>query len=137
MSLKYGTNKLMRKAFTLLELLVVIGIISILVSLGTFSYSTAQKKARDTKRKGDVNAISNALEQYYSVCGFSYPTPDSGTAFTTVTCPTGPVVIMTGVPIDPKANPYACVGCNASTYQICANGMESEAPTGFCKSNQQ
>ncbi|PIP15139.1 hypothetical protein COX47_01305, partial [Candidatus Roizmanbacteria bacterium CG23_combo_of_CG06-09_8_20_14_all_35_49] len=31
-----------KKSFTLLEMLVVIGIIAILVSLGTSSYSTAQ-----------------------------------------------------------------------------------------------
>ncbi|NCO89124.1 type II secretion system protein, partial [Candidatus Roizmanbacteria bacterium] len=41
----------LKKAFTLLEILVVIGIISIMVAMGTASYSTAQKKARDAKRK--------------------------------------------------------------------------------------
>jgi len=55
-----------KKAFTLLEMLVVIGIIAVLVSLATTSYSTAQKKARDAKRKSDLKAVQNCLEQYYS-----------------------------------------------------------------------
>lgn len=52
--------------FTLLELLVVIGIISILVTLVSASYSSAQKKARDTRRKSDMKALQNCLEQSYS-----------------------------------------------------------------------
>ncbi len=127
----------MRKAFTLLELLVVIGIIAILVSLGTFSYSTAQKKARDTKRRGDIKAISNALEQYYSICGFQYPSPASGNVFNAVICESPSIAIMPTVPLDPRTTPYICQGCDSSTFQICANAMEAEAPTGFCQSNQQ
>ncbi len=125
----------MKKAFTLLELLVVIGIISILVGLGTFSYSTAQKKARDAKRKGDIQAIKNGLEQYYSICGFNYPTPNSG-IFTSIVCPSPSTAIMPTVPIDPKATPYICNGCDASTYSVCAT-LESETPSSFCAANQQ
>lgn len=126
----------MKKAFTLLELLVVIGIIAILVSLGTFSYSTAQKKARDTKRKGDIKAISNALEQYYSVCGFQYPTPGAGSQFTAVVCQSPSIAIMPTVPLDPRTTPYLCSGCNESSYTICGT-MEAESPTGYCQSYQQ
>ena len=53
--------------FTLLEILIVIGIIGILIGIGTVSYSTAQRKARDAKRKQDLKAVQNCLEQYYSV----------------------------------------------------------------------
>src|SRR3989338_3198993 len=65
------------KGFTLLELLVVVGIITILVNMGLSSFSTAQKKGRDAKRKTDIRGIQGALEQYYSVCGFVYVTPGS------------------------------------------------------------
>jgi prepilin-type N-terminal cleavage/methylation domain-containing protein len=54
-------------SFTLLEMLVVIGIIGILIGIGTVSYSTVQRKARDAKRKQDLKSIQNCLEQYYSV----------------------------------------------------------------------
>jgi len=55
-----------KNAFTLLELLVVIGIIGILVALATVSYTATQAAARDSRRKQDMVAMQNALEQYYS-----------------------------------------------------------------------
>lgn len=62
-----------QKGFTLLELLVVIGIIGILVSLITVSFSNAQKSSRDSRRRQDIVAIQNAMEQYYSQNEFEYP----------------------------------------------------------------
>lgn len=50
------------KGFTLIELLIVITIIGILASLTFVSYSSAQERARDTKRKNDLEAIKKALE---------------------------------------------------------------------------
>src|SRR3990167_6962697 len=126
-------------AFTLLELLVVIGIISVLVGLGTFSYSTAQKKARDAKRKGDLHAIQNALEQYYSVCGFQYPLP-TNSAFTSIVCASPSTAIMPTVPVDPRnVTPYNCSGCTADTYSLCTGSLESESltPTPYCVNSQQ
>ncbi len=125
--------------FTLLELLVVIGIIAVLVGLSTVSYSTAQKKSRDAKRKEDLRSIHNALEQYYAICGYQYPTPVSdanGNYYASVICPTPTQAIMPTVPTDPKGpTPYYCNPCNANEYKICAN-LESEV-NPFCVSNSQ
>lgn len=121
-------------AFTLLEMLVVIGIIAILVGLGAVSYSTAQKKARDSKRKSDLNAIQNALEQYYSVCGYQYPTPP-GSHFINIYCPNPTQGILPTVPVDPKTiTPYPCISCSSSTYTICAQTETEPTP---CVKNQQ
>jgi len=128
-----------QSAFTLLELLVVIGIISLLVGLGSVSYSTAQKKARDAKRKSDLQAIQSSLEQYYSVCGYQYPTPASN-VFTNIVCPSPLTAIMPTVPVDPKdLTPYPCpaADCTSSGYKICTNSLESQSPTGYCLQNQQ
>lgn len=74
--------------FTLLEILVVLGIIAVLVSFGAISYSTAQKKARDAKRQGDLKAFQNSIEQCYSVNSFAYPSiSGTGTTSITETCP--------------------------------------------------
>jgi prepilin-type N-terminal cleavage/methylation domain-containing protein len=106
--------------FTLLEMLVVVGIIAVLVGLGFTSYSTAQKKARDAKRKSDLKSIQNALEQYYSICGYQYPTPQSG-VFVNIYCPNPTTAILPTVPVDPRTTtPYPCNGCTSSTYTIYA-----------------
>jgi prepilin-type N-terminal cleavage/methylation domain-containing protein len=125
-----------KSAFTLLEMLVVIGIISVIVSMGFVSYSTSQKKARDAKRKSDLSTIRNAMEQYYSVCNYSYPTTINSPIQCTSVAPT--VMIMPTVPVDPKTTtPYPMPTATGNAYQICTYNLEATSPTGFCLSNQQ
>ncbi len=56
----------MRKAFTLVELLVVIAIMGILTTIAIGQFQTAKRKANDVARKGDLNAVSKALQMYYA-----------------------------------------------------------------------
>lgn len=58
--------------FTLLELLVVMTIAGILAAVGIVSYGTVQVKARDAKRKNDLESIARALEMYRNDFG-RYP----------------------------------------------------------------
>lgn len=67
----------MKKAFTLVELLVVIAIISILTIITVSQFSTAKKKANDVARKGDLSALSKALLMYYTDYG-KFPTSNGG-----------------------------------------------------------
>lgn len=66
------------KGFTLIELLVVISIIGILAGLGTARYLVAQKHARDTQRKSDLNQYRVALENYASANNSVYPSGVNG-----------------------------------------------------------
>jgi len=130
--------KKFKRGFTLLELLVVISIIVILITMGLSSYSTAQKKGRDAKRKSDIKEIQGALEQYYSVCGYTYPVPTGFYSSIICTTPGVSIAIMPTVYSDPRGiTPYYCDGtCNATNYTICA-GLEAETTPAFCVSNQQ
>jgi len=144
------------KGFTLLELLVVISIIGILMAIGTVSFTTAQRKSRDSRRRGDMKAIQKALEQCYAVDG-SYldELPDGGSV---MSC-TGQTV-MEVVPVDPKnSDPYEYDDDSYSydedndKYCLCAllevtdGGNASAAGAGgsctfgagtyYCVSNQQ
>lgn len=129
-------NSINHFGFTLLEILVVIGIIAILVGLISTSYSTAQKKARDSRRKTDVKQIQSSLEQYYSICGYAYPNAVSTN--NPIICTSPSTAIMPTVPTDPQTTPYVYTR-NAATnsYSICTNNLESESPTGYCLNNQQ
>lgn len=124
-----------KRAFTLLEILIVVGIIALLVGLISFSYSSAQKKARDSRRKSDLKAVQSALEQYYSVCSYTYPQTLSGGVICAAVDPT--VAIMPTIPVDPKTGvAYAITPGAGTSYTICTT-LESESPTSYCVSNQQ
>lgn len=70
-----STNK---RGFTLIELLVAISIIAVLSTIGIVAYSTAQRNARDSKRKQDLRALSTSLELYYQE-NKRYPCTADGT----------------------------------------------------------
>lgn len=108
----------MRKGFTLLELLVVISIIGILVTMGAVAFSTAQRKGRDAKRHGDIKSIQSAYEQYYADNN-SYDVDCSNM---------GATYQPGGGPTDPQTGaPYSCT-YDADSYCVC--GLLDEEGSG-------
>lgn len=77
-NLKLKSNQ----GFTLIELLVVMAVMSILVGVGVNTFSIAQKKARDSKRKADLRTIQTALVAYAVNNNGKYP-------IAVEPCPTG------------------------------------------------
>ena len=68
------SQKSRRKAgFTLVELLIVVAIIGVLFTLAIVSFTGAQKQARDSQRKSDLNQYRAALENYANSTGGVYP----------------------------------------------------------------
>jgi prepilin-type N-terminal cleavage/methylation domain-containing protein len=126
-----------RKGFTLLEMLIVLGIIATILGVLSVSFSTTQKKSRDAKRKSDLKALQSGLEQYYATCGFVYPANiDSG-----IVCGASPPIISL-VPVDPKTitpYPYSPTGTtpNFEGFSVCTDQMESETSTNYCLYSQQ
>lgn len=135
--------------FTLLEMLVVLGIIASILGVGLISYSSVQKKARDTKRKQDLKTIQNALEQYYSVCNYRYPLIEGNLPSViqpqkSLGCQYDGQAFI--VPRDPLGGIYQCLApCNNENYTICppdlggGNYLETENCTdrSCCFKNQQ
>jgi len=66
-------NTKFKKAFTLVEMLIVVIIIGILMGALLPKLKWAQERARDTARKANLTTISTALEMYFNDNG-SYPT---------------------------------------------------------------
>ena len=64
-----------RRAFTLIELVIVITLISLLTIIGMMSWRQQIAKARDAQRKADLQKISIAFEEYFSDNG-CYPAAD-------------------------------------------------------------
>lgn len=126
------------RGFTLIEILVTIAIMGVLTTAGIASYTASQKRARDAKRKVDLRAIQNALEQYYSICGFQYPASFGAS----IACASPNVVFMQTVPNDPRTGVrYSCSvmgsSCTSTSYSICTNQFESETPATYCVTDQQ
>lgn len=141
-----------QKGFTLLELLVTISIIGILVAVGSVSFSTAQRKGRDSRRLGDISAIQKSLEECYALDSV-YPSMSSGSSLTCV----GLQTTMNQVPDDPKPDQdyVFTTTATADGYCLCATlenlGQGNASDTGsngvctfatinddyFCVSNLQ
>lgn len=102
----------MKRGFTLIELLVVISIIGVLVAVAVASYTGAQIKARDARRRSDMKAIQSTMEQYYATTG-------SGSYAGTLTIAFG----TNPVPTDPKSTgSYTTYidTVNDDSYCVCA-----------------
>jgi type II secretion system protein G len=80
------SNFKLKKGFTLIELLVVITIIGLLTAIAASSYTQAQKKGRDGKRKTDLKSVQQALELYFQTNGV-YPDKSAGSMVCTVGSP--------------------------------------------------
>jgi|SRR3989344_2053368 len=80
-----------RRGFTLIEIIIVMGILGLLLTMGLASYQASQRAARDSRRKVDLEIIAQALEIYKSDIG-QYPA-----TLSTLT----PNYIRT-VPVDPQ-----------------------------------
>ena len=68
-----------RQGFTLIELMIVMVIMGILVTIGVTAFTSSMKKGRDSTRKANLRAITNALEMYYNDNG-RYPAGDTNGA---------------------------------------------------------
>ncbi len=118
-----------KNGFTLLELLVVIGIIGILLSLITVSFTSAQKQGRDARRKQDLAAIQNAMEQYYSQNSFTYPACNCTDGVAGCCNPIASYFSNNTIPVDPLGTSHYVYTSSATEYSISATLEEGSIVT--------
>jgi prepilin-type N-terminal cleavage/methylation domain-containing protein len=68
----------MKKGFTLIELLVAIAIIATLIGLAIPNFLGARGRAKDARRKGEIQQMKNALQLYFNDYR-AYPPAANGT----------------------------------------------------------
>jgi general secretion pathway protein G len=92
------------KGFTLIELLVVVTIITILTAVGMSNYRSFSQKARDSRRKADLESLRGALELYRADAGV-YPAtlPACGLPLS-FTSPSNTNTYMEKIPCDPQTS---------------------------------
>ncbi|MEO6728547.1 MAG: type II secretion system protein [Candidatus Dojkabacteria bacterium] len=75
-----------KKAFTLIELMVAMGIIGVLMTMSILGISIVQSSLRNTQRRDAVNSMNLAINTYFSNFGiFPSATGSTGVVFTTTT----------------------------------------------------
>jgi prepilin-type N-terminal cleavage/methylation domain-containing protein len=142
------------KGFTLIELMVAVSIIAILAVIGLTVYQGVQQRARDARRKSDMDSISKALEVNYSETTAAY-LPLATTMFSAGQIPRDPLATATncsglvckycwrttgatlvsncaGTDLEigpPPASATVSPGSGGNSYTICANLEQSYVPT--------
>ena len=105
-------DKYSQKAFSLIELMVVISIIAIISAISITSLQAIQKNGRDAQRQSDIRVIQGALQQFYADHNY-YPDSlalNGGASFVSVVTPQKTYLSKT--PVDPTsgtATPYCYV----------------------------
>lgn len=136
MLVAYNEDMKTGKGFSLMELLVVMGIIVLLTGVGVVNYSQTNRKARDAKRKADIESIRSALELYRTDQG-SYPalTTNGSTCITQTEISGGGVIYLNSMPVDTKNDGatycYKYQRPTATTYTLSARFEETDTDVSY------
>ncbi len=143
------------KGFTLIEILVVIGIIAVLATIVIIAINPARQfaQARNTQRMSNLNTILNGIGQnmadnkgIFSCAGSAYYFPTGTTTIGTSGKDLGPCLVPTyiasGIPMDPTNGTAADTGYKISTsttgvIMVCApnsaeTALSTPPPPAFC-----
>lgn len=118
-------------AFTFVELLVVVTIIAVITAVAVASYQSTNRKARDSRRKSDLEQMRAALELCRAETG-EYP-ETGGMDFDPIgqelVCLDGNTY-LNPLPQDPRQGQvgygYEYTQLTDTTYELCATTMEAD-----------
>jgi len=136
-------SKPRQSGYTLLEIMLVLGIISILVSSGIYLLSGNIDVAKETRIDADIKTITTQLKTY-EMSNYAPPTTEQGLN-ALVEVPTAPPEprrwkqLLTELPMDPYGHPYQyrCPGVHNPTgfdvFSLGPDGVESADDIGNWK----
>ncbi|HLC87589.1 MAG TPA: type II secretion system protein [Patescibacteria group bacterium] len=128
-----------QRGFSLIELLVVIGIIGLVTGIGASFAASVQRNTRNAQRQSDLNIIKSVLQQYYADNNF-YPDTfnlGAGGEFSSCTgnnitppptCNSKKKIYLKSLPKDPQASAtqyysYKAFRSSAAGAQECTNSV--------------
>jgi prepilin-type N-terminal cleavage/methylation domain-containing protein len=126
-----------QKGFTLVELLIVIGILAVLLAIVLVAVNPQKqfKQANNTARKADVNAILNAISAYAAdnkgqlpagITGTALEINSSGAAGSVDLCATLVPNYIADLPLDPDS----AAGTESPAGSVCSDAS-AEYDTGY------
>ncbi len=138
-----------KRAFTLIELLIVVAIIGILAAIAVPNFLNAQTRAKISRVKADQRSVSNAVEQY-RLDNNSYPPDATNRRPVGLYMLTSPVSYLPTIPMDPflkienlrapvdqtTMGPFFAMGTDTEldnsvgTYALAAAGPDNDDDTG-------
>lgn len=125
-----------RKGFTLIEILIVTGIIAVLATVILVAGDKAREEARDSKRIADLNQIELALEAYFnnpsSTGGQQYPS-SLGQLVTTGFIDSAPTDPESGTQYDYLPNATQSGFCLGTVLEIPVDGANKQSAN--CNTN--
>ncbi|HRH21667.1 MAG TPA: type II secretion system protein [bacterium] len=117
----------MKKAFTLLEIMIVLAIMGIVIGSVLVSSSAIRRSNRDAKRVADVSSIRAALADYYKVF---HRYPLSLTAGEPLASTSPSLIFLSSVPSNPQPVDGDCSAATSYAYLPSADG--SDYTINFC-----
>jgi uncharacterized protein (TIGR02145 family) len=123
-------QKLFKPAFTLMEIMIAVGVLIIILMIVVPSLQSVRAKGRDTKRVGDIQDLQSALSLYYHDEGQYPDTVVPGQALIGVK--TGHTYLKT-VPTNPK--PWSDTGCPDKDYAYYSIAGGAAFAIDYCLSN--
>lgn len=125
--------------FTLIELLVAISIVAILATIGFTLFQNAQRTARDTKRRADIDAIATAMETHYDANNGTYSDYNvDPTASPTPAALVNAWFAGGAKPEDPLGSAFGSykvtMGTGNSSFAVCGK-LEDQTAGNYCDIN--
>lgn len=93
-----------QKAFTLIELLIVVAIIGILAAIAVPNFLNAQTRARVSRSMSEIRSLANTVQMYaldHNIPPFVPPGRGDGSAMFNMRPLTTPIAYMAEIPRDP------------------------------------